>query len=248
MAAFRRRRYLIPLSILTIFLLAFLAPYAITRFFPVATTYSQFVNGVTFRCPPSAHSCWGPPRWVGLNHTIVVKGATVESFLEATALEEPYPSPTNVSVAARFWPSDNLVPLVKGGEVEWRGELHQGNYRRIHTTFALPRDGRYFVAGQFVSYLDGGSAGAGTRGYYLDVSGRTVTKVYDTLRISNVVEVDCVGNCPTPNLPWTLVGLVLLSVLLAVSGIMVRAEARKLRRLQPELSQSNATLPDLGEG
>lgn len=79
--------------------------------------------------------------WARLNHTIVVQGNRVNSFLMLTVAEEP-PEPIvfiNISFDGGF------EPVLTQGITQWTGEPHQGDSITVHTSISLPKDGLYFI-------------------------------------------------------------------------------------------------------
>ncbi len=160
--------------------------------FPATMAYIQLSTTNSSREP-------SPYPWARLNHTLVITRSTVESFLEVTAVLEPRPSPTNITVNIAFGPETfatdaYLVPVVTGGDLVWSGELHQGSSLTLRTTLSMPSDGRYFFGGGAGSSDSTGTMGAGT-GFFLLVQYGIVTSVSKTIAAEpGEIEVRCL-NC-----------------------------------------------------
>lgn len=204
MPAYTTRKFLalVSVSVVISLVVLSLAPFALNRAFPVTWAYYQLVGGDADSCPPY-YICSPPgfPEWGRLNHTLVITGNTVEAYLEVLATEEPKPSPANVTVGFTFWPPDYLVPNVTGGDLEWRGELHNGGSIRIRSSFQLIQDGKYFIGGYAVSTAQPPDYSTfGMRApFYLRVQSGLVTRVSDTpepLDSTNPLEARCFANCP----------------------------------------------------
>ena len=212
MKVYTTRRFLglLAASIVIAVAVVSFAPLAMNRLFPVTRVYAQLVLPNVNECPPGYHCSPASVSWPKLNHTLVITGNRVESFLEATAVEEPRPNPANITAGIGFNPTWSsylilppgyltdadvyVIPVVVGGDVLWRGELHQGQSIEINNTLILPSDGRYFIGAIVLSAVPGGVEGRGIS-YYITVQGGTVTRVSSTPEYSDNLELKCLSNC-----------------------------------------------------
>ncbi len=187
---------LMSVSISVALLLLAVAPIAINQVFPTTRAYYQLTNfeNCIEICTPAS------TRWVSINHTLIIKGNVVESFLEATAVEEPIPNPTNISIGIWFntvgYDPPLLHPTVTGGDTEWRGELHQNGSVTMHTSFVLPSDARYFIGGVASSSTNSTTDGRTTL-FYLKVRSGQVVSISDSAFTDSTdsIMAKCLANC-----------------------------------------------------
>ncbi len=171
------------------------APLGITYLFPVTRAYIQ-LSTVDASGEPS------PTPWARLNHTLVITGNRVESYLVASAIMEPDPSPSNITIEILFEPfdydpADNLVPVVTGGTVKWSGEMHQGDTVAIRTSLELPSDGMYFIGGSAVSSAPWSTMGGAATRLFLQVQWGIASKVFGAMPMNATSEIEgtCIANC-----------------------------------------------------
>jgi len=79
--------------------------------------------------------------WARLNHTIVVQGNQVNSFLTLTVAEEPPEAIVFINISF----DGGSDPVLTEGTTQWTGEPHQGDSITVRTSISLPKDGLYFI-------------------------------------------------------------------------------------------------------
>ena len=119
--------------------------------FPERRVYQQLVVYDAQQCGSTALCSVSSAPWVKINHTLVNSGDRVESTIAVSAVLEPSPSPSNVTITTEFNPADNLVPSLMSGNLSWNGEMHQGQTIELRAVFTFEQDGRYYVSGSAVS-------------------------------------------------------------------------------------------------
>ena len=176
--------------------LVLLSPPVRAYLFPPTMAYYEIVDRSTFACPEN-FICKPTVGWPRLNHTLIITRSLVESVLEASSVEEPYPTWTNVTVGLSFLSPDNsLAPQITAGSPDWSGPLPKGTTIIVHTSLKLSADGRYFVGGLAVSSSHGGQAGL-VSSFYLEVRWGLVASVSSSAFGPDPrrIEVRCLSSC-----------------------------------------------------
>lgn len=182
----RRFVFLLSVTVVASVLVVSMMTSGLNYLFPARTVYQQLVVSDAQQCRPGALCSITSAPWVKINHTLTVSGNRVESTISVSALLQPSPSPSNITITTQFDPVDNLVPTFTSGNLSWQGEMHQGQTVELRATFTLEQNGRYYISGSAVSSAPYEISG-GRSNYYLFVENGVISKVSDHIDISTSV-------------------------------------------------------------